>query len=308
VRGLRIDGHSVGRYERGERSPRPYHLRLLCHVYGATPAELGYGADELKRRDFLRAGVGVAGIATGAVDIPGLDRLLFAFDHPSRVDEQTCIGLELTTVELQRLDPQLPPTAPLGSVIGHFNGIARLLREPLQPSTRRQLTSLAGESAALAALLHYDLDNADAADAWCQLGLVMAKESEDAALGAYLLGRIATRPAYREEPEKRLQQLAAGVEPFAVTDGSVHVQAWLATKAAEAHLMLGRAADCERSLEVARNLMAKEPLDEMARRSRTAFVNDAHFHAAVAACAVDIGQPSEARAMLNAALAQLDPR
>jgi transcriptional regulator with XRE-family HTH domain len=70
--GPQADSHLIGRWERGERTPRPRSVQLLCDLYGKTPTELGLGPreglpaladDELKRRHFLQS-IAVLGGAT----------------------------------------------------------------------------------------------------------------------------------------------------------------------------------------------------------------------------------------------------
>jgi hypothetical protein len=92
----------------------------------------------------------------------------------------------------------------LGAVVGHLNTVAALLQGSL--AARRQLSSIAGETAGLAGWLVYDLEDRRAAGAYFRAGIQAAQEANDRPLGAYLVGSSCAQPAW-ERPHARLRRL-----------------------------------------------------------------------------------------------------
>jgi hypothetical protein len=78
-----------------------------------------------------------------------------------------------------------------------LNTIAALLQGSVGLSLRRQLCSIAGETAGLAGWLAWDLEDRRAAGAYFRAGIEAAQEAEDRPLGAYLVGSSCVQPAYR---------------------------------------------------------------------------------------------------------------
>jgi hypothetical protein len=126
------------------------------------------------------------------------------------------------------------PRALLGPVVGHLNTVAALLQGPTRPSLRRQLCSIAGETAGLAGWLTFDLEDRRAAGAYFRAGIQAAQEADDKALGAYLVGSSCVQPAYRERPYARLRRLEGRTHGFTRGDANPTTQAWLVTLEAEA--------------------------------------------------------------------------
>ncbi len=69
---------------------------------------------------------------------------------------QTVAELEHVTAGLEGLGAQVSPRALLGAVVGHLNTVAALLQGSLGLTARRQLSTIAGETAGLARWLAYD--------------------------------------------------------------------------------------------------------------------------------------------------------
>jgi len=123
------------------------------------------------------------------------ERLLTALRRPSRVDQRTVSQLEHVTIDLEGLESQVGPRTLLGPVVGHLNTLASLLQGTPKGALRRQLASIAGETAGLAGWLSWDLKDRRAAGAYFRAGIEAAQEAEDKALGAYLVGSsVVQRP------------------------------------------------------------------------------------------------------------------
>ena len=188
----------------------------------------------MQRRAFLQGLGAVTGFAVSSTLEPW-QRLVAALRHPSRVDRQTVAELEHVTASLEGLESQVSPRALLGPVIGHLNTVAALLQGSVGLTRRRQLCSIAGETAGLAGWLAWDLEDRRAAGAYFRAGIEAAQEAEDRPLGAYLVGSSVVQPAYRERPYARLRRLQGRTAGFATGDANPSTRAWLVTLEAEAH-------------------------------------------------------------------------
>jgi transcriptional regulator with XRE-family HTH domain len=311
------DSHAVGRWERGERAPRPRAVQLLCEVYSKTPAELGLGPDDedVKRRTFLRgAGVGALGLLVGQVDGERLaEQVSYALRHPSRVDRECLQQLERTTILLQWHEGESRPEALIGSVAGHLAELLRLLKlGSLGTQTRARLWSLTGETAGAGGWLIWQSDDKEAAAAWFEFGLQAATEAGDHALGAYLVGCLSTQPTYRENPALRLQQLTGGSRGFHQLAAAPPTRAWLAVIEAEAHALLGRGRDAYQALDRARTIMSTD--GDMARDSRPKvlsslgpFFNHDYLTAEEGVVRAHLGEHSEAAGVLAPLLDSIAP-
>jgi transcriptional regulator with XRE-family HTH domain len=156
-RPLGVDATMVGKWERGIHQPRGINRELLCTLYSATAEELGLWQpaghestlDAMQRRAFLQ-GLAAAGVTTAAATSAASQRLVSALRQPSRTDQRTVTELEHVTIDLEGLESQVGPRALLGPVVGHLNTVVSLLQGTPKGALRRQLASIAGETAGLA--------------------------------------------------------------------------------------------------------------------------------------------------------------
>jgi hypothetical protein len=183
----------------------------------------------------------------------------------SRVDRQTVAELERVTAGLEGLEAQVSPRALLGAVVGHLNTVAALLRGSLGLAMRRQLCSVAGETAGLAGWLAYDLEDRRAAGAYFRAGIEAAQEAEDRPLGAYLVGSSCVQPAYQERPHARLRRLQGHTFGFTTADANPTTRAWLVALEAEAHALAGNEAASLRALDQAETIVSGAGEEDAAR-------------------------------------------
>ncbi len=292
-------------WETAEMEP-PVEVMVAASLLG--PAELrpllvrqfNAKLSAMDRRQFL---VGFAGLVLGSECEPW-DRLAFALARPSRVDQETVSQLERVTVALERLESQAEPAALLGAVDSHLNDLTALLGYSLRPSVRKQLCSLAGEAAGVAGRLRWILDDDTGAESYYQAGLQAAREAGDSGLGAYLMGKAACRPFYREDPSERLQRLS-GTFGFRPSDATSTTKGWLAMLEAEAHALRKDAKSCSKALDRATTMLAKGGGDRPPR-PRVTFFNDVWLMGQRGACMAKLGELDEAREDLNGALSVLD--
>jgi hypothetical protein len=177
------------RWERGEHKPGERYRILLAEVYDeSAPEELQPESilDDMQRRPFLQGLSAFIGLAAASTLIEPWERLSRALRHPSRVDRATVSSLASLTVMLESRESQESPRALLGPVEGHLGNVATLLAG--SPPLRPQLCSIAGETAALAGWLAFDIEDRPAAAGYFRVGIDAAKEANDRALGAYWSG------------------------------------------------------------------------------------------------------------------------
>jgi tetratricopeptide (TPR) repeat protein len=296
------------RWERGEHKPGDRYRELLAEVYdGSAPQELQPESilDDMQRRPFLQGLSAFIGLAAASAFIEPWERLSRALRQPSRVDRATVSSLESLTVMLESRESQESPRALLGPVEGHLGNVATLLTG--SPPLRPQLCSIAGETAALAGWLAFDIENRPAAAGYFRVGLEAAKEADDRALGAYLIGSSCVQPAYRERPYARLRRLEGRTFGFTRSDASPSTRAWLATLEAEAHALAGDTSRCLRVFDEAEAAMSRAGGEDELRRPRVAFFDPDRLAGERGVALARLGQPEAAQEVLRPALASLDP-
>ena len=296
------------RWERGEHKPGERYRELLAEVYddsapdGLQPESI---LDDMQRRPFLRGLGAFIGLAAASAFIEPWERLSHALRHPSRVDRATVSSLASLTVMLESRESQENPRALLGPVEGHLGNVATLLAG--SPPLRPQLCSIAGETAALAGWLAFDIEDRPAAAGYFRVGIEAAKEANDRALGAYLVGSSCVQPAYRERPYARLRRLEGRTFGFARSDASPSTRAWLATLEAEAHALAGDTSKCLRVFDEAEAAMSRAGGEDESSRPRLAFFDPDRLAGERGVALARLGQPDAAQDVLASALASLDP-
>lgn len=327
-RELGVDATMVSRWERGTRRPRPRYVRLLCRLFelpaeqlgmveydepGPAPAARGPLGDA-ERPDFIRDIGGLLGVAAlplrrfEPAGQEAWERLARALHRLTGVDDETVNHLERTTIALQSLGPtQVGSRVLLGPVTGHLDAISLLLQGTLAPALRARLCSLAAETAGFVGWLRWNMDQPAAAAAYFRTGLDAAREAEDRALGAYLMGSAACQPPYRGNPRERLQQLTGRTFGFAQSDASPSTRAWLAAKEADVHALLGDADSCLRALDRAQSIVDRAAPEDERRRPRFSLVDDTWLQGEWGASLARLGRTAEARLKLESVLASLGP-
>jgi tetratricopeptide (TPR) repeat protein len=296
------------RWERGEHKPGERYRELLAEVYddsapdGLQPESI---LDDMQRRPFLRGLGAFIGLAAASAFIEPWERLSHALRHPSRVDRATVSSLASLTVMLESRESQENPRALLGPVEGHLGNMATLLAG--SPPLRPELCSIASETAALAGWLAFDIEDRPAAAGYFRVGIEAAKEANDRALGAYLVGSSCVQPAYRERPYARLRRLEGRTFGFARSDASPSTQAWLATLEAEAHALAGDTSKCLRVFDEAEAAMSRAGGEDESSRPRLAFFDPDRLAGERGVALARLGQPDAAQDVLAPALASLDP-
>jgi hypothetical protein len=155
--------------------------------------------------------------------------------------------------------------------------------------------------------MRWNMNDLDEAGANFQRGLEAATEADDRALGAYLVGCLACKPFFRENPVERLRLLDGTTYGFQRSDATPRTQAWLANLEAGGHALSGRRDLYDRAVSQAEELLARADAEEFARRPRIAFFDRPYFAEEQAASLIHLGRPSEARQVLEPLLTGPDP-
>jgi transcriptional regulator with XRE-family HTH domain len=332
-----VDSTMVSRWERGTRRPRPRYVRLLCQLFDLPAEQLGLvedsemglvsplpadgiEGDETVRRDFLQGAAALLGLAHLSPFLrpsaPGIqparpeawERLEHALRRPGLVDEETVQHLERTTQALEGLEPTaLSARALVGPATGHLDAIATLLRTSLPSGIRVRLCSLAGETAALVGWLRCNLDDREGGAACFRTGLQAAREADDRALGAYLVGCAALRPPRPEDPAVTLAHLTGSSSGFSQRAATPGTRAWLAAKEADAWAKLGRRDQCMRALDRAAEIIERLPDADPLARPRVKVVGRSWLEGERGAALARLGRVHEAHAILRPVVASLGP-
>lgn len=173
-----VTGNMICKWEKGEKRPSLRYQRLLRVLFGRTAAELGFVPDEerwaalgppprdnhydrplephspsgtdVERRAFLR----LMAAASGAAMMPTLagqpwERLAAALHKSAHIDGALVDDLVHQTAGFYGLEERVPTRSLLSGVVRHVGNLTQLLETSPPSAFRRQLTSTAGEAAAL---------------------------------------------------------------------------------------------------------------------------------------------------------------
>src|SRR5436309_379785 len=207
TRGLGVDGTMVGRWERGERKPRPPYPKLLCLLFGATAVELGLTSspgelpcgtlDEVERRRLLRllAGAlaaplvvrGKAGQALGELGPEG-DRLTHALRRPSGADETVASVVETGIADARRLDDVAGPRVAARAALAQREIVQTLLEGGPSAAVATRLTVAGGELSQFLGWLAFSMNDPGISLHYLDEALAIAHEAGADNLGAYVLG------------------------------------------------------------------------------------------------------------------------
>jgi len=269
-----VDENTIGRWERGTRRPEPRYRRYLCLLYGKQAHELGFVDDPepvagesllpsmpqddppilydlwssvmgVARRAFLRQAAVVAGAVAVTKPLELLDQqpweqLSVALKRTSAIDPAMVERMEELTADFYRSEEEVPASELLGGVTQHLGRLIHYLQTSTSGPMRRRLTRSAGETAALAGWLSFELGDGVATRGYYEAALDSAREIDDRALCAWVLGMMSFKPSMVGDQRTALAlvrdaQRAGGRSTTATT------RAWLAGLEAEAHAGMGDA-------------------------------------------------------------------
>ena len=313
-----VDRNTVSRWERGVRRPRPYYVQLLGLLYGATPAELGLVpgpqdvehhvpaipsletramSDAVKRRESLR------GVAAGVATPVGLEsepwaRLLHALEPRGTVSGDSVADIEAATSGFHLLEHHVPASHLYGRLARHVDQVAGLLERPMPAPLRKRLTVAAGESAALAGWLAWDLRDGARAQSLYDTALFAAREAGDPALQACAL-------AYRSymEPAPASLELLEEARSLIEPDTYPATYAWLSGREAEERAQLGSSKPALDVLDGGLSAHSSAQADQ--ERAWTGFMDSSRMQGFAISTYARLGELEQARQAAGDALAVL---
>jgi tetratricopeptide (TPR) repeat protein len=132
-----------------------------------------------------------------------------------------------------------------------------------------------------------------------------AREADDGALGAYLVGSLSTLPTFRGDPNTALQFLQHGTRRFSINQATPTTRAWLHALEAEAHSTIDDDYAALRALEQAEGALDRAADEE--ERPRVRFFDRARLAGERGIHYVHLGRSEAAEGALREALASVDP-
>lgn len=214
------------------------------------------GNKAVKRREFLqeagRATISTVLFTSDTFTTELLERFHRALKRPTTIDERMLTYLERRTGGYwqDRHSATLSSDDLLEFVLEHFQKIVSLLENPLLPTTRDHLCSIASEVTQLAGHLLFDMGNYPKARRFHQAAIIAAQESRNAALEATAWARMSFTWTYSNNAPEALNCIQRA-RRLAIGNTNSTVQAYLAAVEAEIHAFLGNHAACLDALDEA---------------------------------------------------------
>lgn len=270
---------NVKRWEVGKRVPEPDWRDAIAEVYGLPRREVDKACNaaradrtfskmmhdssehDVNRRTFI----GAAALAAGAAAEPW-GRLSAALGG-SAIDGETVQALELTTSGMFESEEHIPARLMKDRLAAHLDTITSLL--PGAGPYRSALAIVAGETAALAGWMAYDLGDRKAAAQYYGVAVQAGQTAGHGAVTALALG-------YKSYavPADSARDMLAEAQRHVRGPGYATAAAWLAAREAEEAAKLGDREGAVRALERARavfdyaNPEAEQAWTRFFRRSR----------------------------------------
>ncbi len=266
-----VTGNMVCKWEKGDKKPSLRYQRLLRALFHRSSGELGFIDDEtmtrvrtdpeagrdpgqpqtsVERRSFLRMVAAAGGVAVTPVtfDTEPWDRLSAALRQQAVVTPSIVDDLSARTAGLFGLEERVPARALMDKVTTHLVTLSRLLETSPRSAVRRDLAATAGEAAALAGWLAFDMRDNTRALAYYRVAVEAAREADDNALWACVLGYESYQPGMAGRPDQACALLTEA-QRRAALGGSMMTRAWLAAREAEEQASRGDSGAALRALE-----------------------------------------------------------
>lgn len=254
-----FDEGNLKRWETERRLPIPAWHELIARVYSVPVTEVQKavtvsrrtrrlaslsplltdpdtdGADDVDRRTFLSVA-----LAAGAATEPW-GRLAAALDSPA-VDAATVQQLQAATDDMFTTEEHIPARLMYDRLTAHLDTLTALL--PHSSAHRRALTIAAGESAALAGWMSWDLGDAQAAQRYYAVANRAGRDAGHGPVCALALGYA----SYAVAPASAQRMLAVAQEHVR-GPGYAVARSWLAAREAEEAAAQGDSDGAVRALE-----------------------------------------------------------
>lgn len=256
--GETCEDENVKRWECGRRIPTPHFRDAIAEVYGVPRREVDKAVEASKRERRLSelmddafapdvdrrvVVLGAAALAAGAAAEPW-GRLAAALGG-SPVDAATVDQLQSVTGGMFDSEEHVPAGLMIDRLCAHLDTLTALL--PNAGRYRSALAIAAGETAALAGWMSWDLGDLSAAERYYTVAAQASLAAQHPAVAALTLGyrSYATKPQRAREMLSQAQQQVRGA-------GYATARAWLSAREAEEAAKAGDREGALRALERAR--------------------------------------------------------
>ena len=306
--GEEVSVQNVKRWEEGRRVPTPRYRDAIATVYGVPRREIDKAVDATKRSDRLskitldqeqdvdvarRTFLGTAAIVAGAAAEPW-GRLAAALGG-GQVDGETVEALQLTTDGMFESEEHIPARLMIDRLAAHLDALAALL--PRAGRYRASLAVAAGETAALAGWMAYDLGDKAKAAHYYRVAVEAGREAGHGAVGALALGY-----GSYAVPADRARSMLADAQQQVRGPGYATARAWLSAREAEEAARLGDRDGALRAIERAQT--AFDYANPEAEQAWVRFFRRARLGSMAISAYSQIGHP-ELAAIITDALAAL---
>lgn len=264
--GVGVNADMVSKWERGAKGISEEYCRWLCILFDEprerlelSPARevdlsnlLG-GDAEVDRRKLMS--LPVMGIGLAATQ--PWEQLAHALRRTMTLDEVVVDQVEAATSDLHHREEFTPAKNLHGEAVAHLEQLTALLGGSGQSPLRKRVASTAGEAAALAGWLAFDLGDEHEARSFYRVALEAAREANDPPLHACILGYLSYMASSAGHPQRALGHLRQAME-YARAEVPL-TTAWLAGRAAEESALLGDATEASRYIGLARETYEEFP-------------------------------------------------
>jgi ATP/maltotriose-dependent transcriptional regulator MalT len=192
----------------------------------------------------------------------------------------------------------------MNRVTTHLDTLSRLLASGTRTPARRELASTAGETAALAGWLAFDMNDAPTALAYYRVAVEAAREADDDGLWACVLGYESYQPGLVGCPDKACALLVEA-QRRAARDGTMMTRAWLAAREAEEQAARGDSRAALAALERAQDAFERGTPDN--DRVWTGFFDRGRLDGLKVATYIRLCRPREAFTAATEALRAAGP-
>jgi transcriptional regulator with XRE-family HTH domain len=278
-----VNATMVGRWERGEHTPRPPYPRLLCLLFDASPETLGLADPETAVVEELH--------------LVGGRRA----ERPLHLSEETVRNLETMTAAYRRMYHTVGAHDLIDGIAEHVRTTRGFWRRTTDPQLGPSLAGITSEAAMLAGRMSFfDLGRPSEAEPYYQTALAAAEGAGDRALQAVVLGNQSFIPRNRGDFEDALRLLR---QAKSLTSDQPTVRSWATALEAMTYLWARQPAKSLAAMEQAEALLAQaRPEDRPAWFDYYDPARLAGFHGLLW---IRLGDPETAQRILDRAIATL---
>jgi transcriptional regulator with XRE-family HTH domain len=275
-----VNATMVGRWERGEHTPRPPYPRLLCVLFDASPGALGLSDPEAAMVEDLR--------------LVGGRRV----ERPLRISEETVRNLEAVTAAYRRMYHTVGANDLIDGIAQHVRTIRGFWRRTTDPDLEPSLAGITSEAAMLAGRISFfDLGRPSEAEPYYQTALAAAEAAGDRALQAVVLGNQSFIPRNSGDFNSALHLLAQA-KTLAEPRPTIH--SWATALEAMTYLWARQPAKSLAAMEQAEALLEQARPDD--RPAWFDYYDPARLAGFNGLMRIRLGDPEGARQILDQAI------